>query len=151
MKFYVLTSESLHAISTAVTAKKWAVSKRFADTPSLVSRAEKLPIGVTGLFYCKLTKSFTVPFVVRSQPNRNSERSDIWDANCPEIGGYLPFQIFPNGTINRQFHKDRVSVLPRFPNGRQWYRVLPVLPARVFTSIEIADETWNAIMKELAD
>src|SRR5437867_2238728 len=81
-------SVSLKNIEIGIERGMWAVAN--IEEPYATARrtrAQHMPVGAAGLFYCSRPKVFTVPFRVESRPEDRTI-DGVWDERW-----YLPFSI----------------------------------------------------------
>jgi len=147
MHIFVFSSSNLTNTWAGIGARRWAVSRRQGNNPSIRSKASKLPIGGLGLFYCVETKSFTTPFLIRTKPQADVVVEDVW----PEPWA-LPFGILPLGSPERRMKKHELAErLPSLSDGgRHWTQLLHVEPPTVFAPSQISEEDWAVLVSELA-
>jgi hypothetical protein len=147
MDLYVFSSKNLTNIWAGIGAKMWAVSDAQASNAAIRTKAQKLPIGTLGLFYCVEVQSLTTPFLIRTKPDEAKTITNVW----PEAW-QLPFAIAPLGSPILQVHKDRLgSVLPSLQSGsRNWDNLFHIQPVTVFAPSTISDNDWAVLVTELA-
>ncbi|MEW6658908.1 MAG: hypothetical protein AB1424_09630 [Thermodesulfobacteriota bacterium] len=146
MDIYVFSSRDLTNIWAAIGAKKWAVSIKQSNNPSILTKSKNLPIGSFGLFYCVKEKCLTTPFVIRSKPSQEETIDNIWDKTWA-----LPFSIIPLGSPNNRLDKDKLKqLLPYLKNNRRsWDKIFFVGAMMVFTPSKIPEEDWGILINSL--
>jgi hypothetical protein len=130
----------------------WAVSTvNDSVLRGRISKADKyFQPGARGLLYCRPTHSFTTPFIATSKADPRKTISDIWPE--PWI---LPFSIDPLGGVHKQLHADIAKltwpVLQRRCHGAGGVTAaMNITGVTVFVPVDITDEDWEIILRDLS-
>jgi hypothetical protein len=151
MELFCFCSESIEDIWVGIRRGRWAVS--VTESPVALGRFTKgrhyfLP-GSYGHFYCSETRSFTTPFKSTSEIEPKVE-SKIW------VGSWMwPFHMRAFGDPDRQTPIDTAQAVwtmhtPRLRNCRSIATALNANGLAVFVPTEIAEETWEQMIGDLA-
>lgn len=106
------------------------------------TRAQQMPVGAPGFFYCSDVQIFTVPFIVDSEPE-NTSVSNIWEHTW-----YVPFSIRPIGELSKFIPLRKASLT--WPFVRDSGNVGGLLTAaRAFASIYMPRTEWDDILADL--
>jgi hypothetical protein len=135
---FCFSSKSRTNISKGIEAGRWAVRN---NSPPAQGKARRhFRNGSFGLLYCSEGQFFTTPFVANSTADLTAKVDNIWDETW-----YLPFEMRPLGDLQRQMPKDLAERMWRAPLIRY------VPPITVFSPIEVDDEDWRAIRRDLGN
>lgn len=93
---YVFSSDSITNIWAGYGARTWAVSSG-ANPRRKAKLAEGLDLGSLGLLYCVPWRSFTVPFVTTTKPDKERIEPEIWQGDW-----ILPFRFQPLSTPRKR-------------------------------------------------
>ena len=147
MELFCFASRNEENISRGYDAKLWAVSK--ADQGRRTKSKKYLKTGSRGLLYCGPRHSFTVPFLVEGPVDQHKTVTDVW----PEPW-VLPFKMQPLGSPKKMLHADSATLLWPYLQSRSHLRggvtaAMNITGVTVFVPIEITEEDWSLIIRDL--
>lgn len=151
---FTFASKNEANIQIGFEKRLWAVATVSSSAMrGRITKARKyLKPGSYGLLYCNPRQSFTVPFIVTSEADPNKVVSDIW----PEPW-VLPFSIEPLGCPIRMLGyreaMQRWHFLSRRMSEQGYNSVSAAMNftgACVFSPLEITENDWETILKDLS-
>ena len=143
MEIYVFASTSLENIRRGIANCLWAVPPMEGPLAAARrTRADDMPLGAAGLFYCSEPQIFTTPFIVESEP-QDRIVSDVW-----ELAWQLPFKIRPIGDMKKMVSLNHAALTWPFVRDTDNRGGL-LTGARAFAPIRILRHEWDEILKQL--
>lgn len=147
MDVYIFPSLTMANIHIGIERQMWAVAPiGEPHATARRTRADKMPIGAAGLFYCSQDhcQCFTVPFVIESEPEDRAI-PDVWSETW-----YLPFRIRPLGSIQHRVTLAHArATWPKLRGGAHPTHVLTLSGAMAFASTFFPHTEWDLILEQL--
>lgn len=149
MKLFCFASKNETNIRLGHSAKLWAVAT--ANQGRITKAKKYLTVGSMGLLYCGPRHSFTVPFQVESPVDPHTVVKDVW----PEPW-VLPFKIRPLGSPDKMISGKSAMLLWPYLQGRSHLHggvtaAMNITGVTVFVPIEITEDDWSLIIRDLGD
>lgn len=149
MDLLCFASRNLENIKRGYEARLWAVS--MANQGRRTKARKYMSIGSRGLLYCGPLHSFTVPFLVETTVDHNKVVTDVW----PEPW-VLPFKIRPLGSPEKMLHADSAKLLWPYLHKRANMSggvtaAMNITGVTVFVPVDISEDDWKLILRDLAD
>ena len=143
---YIFPSDELRHVWIGLQRGLWAVGDITSDQQiSRETKANQMPIGAHGLFYCSDAKCFTVPFIIESHPEHR-DVSDIW----PGVW-HFPFRIRPLGDLGKRISlstaKHEWKTLKGVSNIT---KVLRISGSMAFVPSWLYASDWQLILQKLS-
>lgn len=149
MHLYPFSSDDEENVQRAFDAGVWAV-RPWSSGPlekARRTRASRMPIGAAGILYCKSTRSFLMPFIVRSRPDPDAKIDNLWSGEW-----VLPFSFWTLGDARHRISLDDAKRAWGFLHGCQNVsQQLPLSGAATFAGKRICVADWSSILVSLAD